>query len=197
MSGWRRGTLRGAPAGRPHGPTVVKLGGSLLAGPAWPAEVARLLAGIEPPLVVVAGGGRLVDALRALDAAAPQPPAVMHDLAIRCMGITARLVAAALGLPLVAEADAASPAAVLDAAAWLGRAGRLADLPVGWHVTSDTIAAAVAVQTGAALVLVKSVPPPCPGDVLAPLAAAGWVDDFFPTAAAALADVHWAAPNDV
>jgi hypothetical protein len=112
------------------------------------------------------------------------------------MGVTARLAAAALGLPLVVEADTAAPAAVLDAAAWLGHAGRLAALPVGWHVTSDSIAAAVAADGGGRLFLVKSVPPPCPGPDLTSLAAAGWVDDFFPTAAAPLAEVRWAAPND-
>ena len=175
---------------------VVKLGGSLFTRPGWPTEVTALLAEITPPWLVVTGGGSLVDALRALDAAAAQPPAVMHDLAIRCMGVTARLTAAALELPLVVEADTAAPAAVLDAAAWLGHAGRLAALPVGWHVTSDSIAAAAAAETGASLLLVKSVPPPCPGHDLAALAAAGWVDDFFPTAAASLAEVQWAAPND-
>lgn len=196
MSGWHRGTLRGTPSGDGRGPMVVKIGGSLLARPGWPAEVMVLLAAISPPWLVVAGGGRLVDALRAFDAAAPQPPELMHDLAIRCMGVTARLAAAALGLPLVVEADTAAPAAVLDAAAWLGHAGRLAALPVGWHVTSDSIAAAVAADGGGRLFLVKSVPPPCPGPDLTSLAAAGWVDDFFPTAAAPLAEVRWAAPND-
>jgi 5-(aminomethyl)-3-furanmethanol phosphate kinase len=196
MSGWHRGTLRGTPSGDGRGPMVVKIGGSLLARPGWPAEVMVLLAEISPPWLVVAGGGRLVDALRAFDAAAPQPPELMHDLAIRCMGVTARLAAAALGLPLVVEADPAAPATVLDTAAWLGHAGRLAALPVGWHVTSDSIAAAVAADGGGRLFLVKSVPPPCPGPDLTALAAAGWVDDFFPMAAALLAEVHWAAPND-
>lgn len=197
MSVWRRGTLRGTPAADGREPKVVKLGGSLFERPGWPAEVADLLAEIAPPWLVVTGGGGLADALRALDAAAAQPPALMHDLAIRCLGVTARLAAAALGLPLVLEAGPAPPSAVLDAAAWLGRAGRLAALPIGWHVTSDSIAAAVAAETGATLVLVKSVPPPCPGPDLAPLAAAGWVDGFFPTAAAPLAEVRWAAPERI
>jgi aspartokinase-like uncharacterized kinase len=196
MSGWRRGTLRAAPGQGGRGPAIVKFGGSLCERPDWPAEVARLLTAIPPPWIIVTGGGRLVDALRAIDATAPQPPAVMHDLAIRCMGVTARLAAAGLGLPLAAEADASSPAAVLDAPRWLGRGGRFAALPVGWHVTSDSIAAAVAAETGGSLILVKSVPPPCPGPDFTALAAAGWVDDFFPTAAASLADVRWAAPDD-
>ena len=196
MSGWQRGTLRGSPAADGRTPTVVKLGGSLFARSGWRAEVTTLLAGIATPWLVVTGGGSLVDALRALDAAAAQPPELMHDVAIRCMGVTARLAAAALGLPLVVEADPAAPAAGLDTAAGLGRAGRLATLPVGWHVTSDSIAAAVAANVGGTLLVVKSVPPPCPGPDLAALAAAGWVDDFFPTAAAPLAEVRWAAPNE-
>jgi hypothetical protein len=77
--------------------------------------------------------------------------------------VTARLVAAALGLPLAAAGSAAAPAVVLDVPAWLGGGGRAAALPCGWQVTSDSIAALVAVEHGAGLLLAKSAPPPpCP-----------------------------------
>jgi hypothetical protein len=81
---------------------------------------------------------------------------------------------------------------VLDAPSWLAVGTRLADLPVGWHVTSDSIAAAVAAACNAALWLAKSEPPPA-GD-LECLARAGWVDDYFPLAAAPLGRIEWAAP---
>jgi hypothetical protein len=66
-------------------------------------------------------------------------------------------------------------------------------------VTSDSLAAVVAAAGGAALLLVKSVPPPAHEASLgpvgfAPLAAQGWVDGWFPTAAAAVTRIGWAAP---
>jgi hypothetical protein len=63
-------------------------------------------------------------------------------------------------------------------------------------VTSDSIAARVAAEAAAGLLLVKSVPPPpYPGGphLLAALAAAGWVDGHFPEAAAGLGEIGWAA----
>jgi hypothetical protein len=80
----------------------------------------------------------------------------------------------------------------------LARDGRGLSLPSGWQVTSDSIAARVADVHGAGLLLVKSRPPPCPesGDPLGMLAAAGWVDDYFPEAAGKLGEIRWAAPAD-
>lgn len=194
MSGWRRGTLRGG--GAACRPLVVKLGGSLLVRPAWDRDVARLLDGIPAPRLLVVGGGPLVDGLRAVDGAVPLPPALVHRLAIDCMGQTARLVAAALDIPLVAEPGAdGPPTAVLDAPRWLDHAGRLARLPVGWEVTSDSIAALVAATHAAGLLLAKSVAPP--HDDVDQAAAAGWVDDHFPTAARDLAWIGWAAVESV
>lgn len=192
--GWRWGILRGT-AAPSASPVVMKVGGSLLARTDWAREVATLLDTVAlPRVVVVVGGGPLVDGLRAIDRAAPQPAALVHRLAIDCMGITARLAAAALALPLTTEPRAVGPrAAVLDAPGWLNHAGRADRLPIGWQVTSDSIAALVAAEFGAGLVLLKSVPPPRGAD-LARLAAAGWVDDWFPHAAAPLAHVAWAAP---
>jgi aspartokinase-like uncharacterized kinase len=200
---WRRGVIRGrdAAAEPRQAPLVIKLGGSLLDRPAWPAELIDLLAMTPLPAVLVVGGGRLVDALRRIDATSPRPAEVMHRLAIDALGLTARLVASAVGLPLVTspapDPAAAGPrVAVLDTPAWLTAAGppaRLARLPVGWHVTSDSIAAVVAAEMGRRLMLVKSVPPPCPGDDLPALASAGWIDGYFPEAAASLDAIGWAA----
>ena len=189
---WRHGALRGPwrPAG---GRLVVKIGGSLLARARWPEAVATLLAddalgGPECRRLLVVGGGPVVDGLRAIDAAARQPDETMHWRAIEALGITARIVADALRLPLVAS-PAADAGGVLDAAAWLGGG---VPLPVGWHVTSDSIAAVAATVTAAGLVLAKSVPPPAGS--LSDMAAAGWVDGYFPTASASLTDIAWAAP---
>lgn len=200
---WHRGVIRGRdlPAEPRRAPLVIKLGGSLLDRPAWPAELVDLLAMTSLPAVLVVGGGRLVDALRRIDATSPRPAEVMHRLAIDALGLTARLVASAVGLPLVTSPapDSSAPGprvAVLDTPAWLmagGPPARLARLPVGWHVTSDSIAAVVAAEMGRRLTLVKTVPPPCPGDDLPALASAGWIDGYFPAAAASLDTIAWAA----
>lgn len=191
--GWRTGVLRGA---GPVAPSLIKLGGSLLVRPDWPRLVSALVAGATPlPSLVVVGGGAVVDGLRAIDAASPRPAPLMHDLAIDAMRLTARLVAEALGLPLVSDPEGSPGRGVLDVPAWLAAAGRTAALPAGWEVTSDSIAARVAVRHGFALVLAKSAaPPPCPGG-LAALAAAGWVDAHFPHAADPLARIGWAVPQ--
>jgi hypothetical protein len=117
----------------------------------------------------------------------------MHHLAIDAMTLTARLVADACGLPLVTTT--AAMRGVLDVAAWLEASLAGVDLPAGWHVTSDSLAAAVADQTGRGLLLAKLARPPGPADNLQALAAAGWVDPWFPKAAAGLKAISWATPT--
>jgi aspartokinase-like uncharacterized kinase len=186
----------GAPA--PH--EIIKLGGSLLVMPDWPTRVAELVrdrAAIRPVLIVV-GGGAIVDGLRAIDAAAPQDAALVHELAIGLMGTTARLVADAIAAPLVTDQAEAS-AAVLDVPRWLSCDGRLRGLPVGWNVTSDSIAASIAAATHADLLLVKRVPPPdsTHAERLESLVRSGWIDGGFSLAAAGLTRITWAAPTSV
>lgn len=187
--GWRRGVIRDGAT--PSAGCVVKVGGSLLGQPGWPDSLAALVADLRPAIVVV-GGGAIVDGLRTIDAACPRPARLVHALAIDAMSLTTRIVADAIRLPVVHDLEAAS--GVLDAAVWLRVAEADASLPVGWHVTSDSIAAVVARIAGRPLLLAKSVPPPVGGDDLGGLAAAGWVDGHFPTAAADLAAIAWTAP---
>lgn len=191
---WQRGTLRADPT-HPVG-KVVKVGGSVLGLPDWPRLLAELIAprgdATTAPLLVV-GGGRVVDGLREIDAATPRPSALMHDLAIDAMSLTARIVADALGLPVVSMA---TEAGVLDAAGWLRCTGQAKHLPAGWDVTSDSIAALVAAETRRGLLLAKRTPPPEGGHDLERLAAAGWVDAHFPVAAATVATITWAAPSE-
>lgn len=184
---WRHGILRGDAMELPAGPLVVKVGGSLLARPCWAEAITDLLAAMPRRCTVVVGGGPVVDGLRAIDAAMPLPAEAMHWRAIEALGITARIVAEALSLPLVATPMAMR--GVLDVPIWLR--GDQA-LPAGWYVTSDSIAAVVAATIDAGILLAKSVPPPA-GDVQE-AAAAGWVDGYFPVAAATLAHIAWAAP---
>lgn len=194
---WLKGMIRPAGASVLGRGPIVKLGGSLLTRPSWPEDVVALVASLAGPVLVV-GGGPIVDGLRRIDAARPQPPALMHALAIEAMRLTARIVADTLGLSITPtiDPDATGPT-VLDAAAWLESHPAASSIPPGWEVTSDSIAAAMAVSAGRHLLLVKSRPPPCPGDELAALSAAGWVDEHFPAAAAAVTGIDWAAPEPV
>jgi aspartokinase-like uncharacterized kinase len=184
---WLHGVLRGGAMDASGGPLVVKVGGSLLARPRWGESIAELLAFLPRRCTVVVGGGPVVDGLRVIDAAVPQSAEAMHWRAIEALGITARVVADALSLPLV-DAPSATRG-VLDVPVWLRGD---TTLPAGWHVTSDSIAAVVAAAAAAGLLLVKSVPPPVGG--LQAAVAAGWVDAHFPVAAAELTQVAWAAP---
>ena len=200
--GWQGGVLRGLRGADGlslpvAGLVVLKVGGSLLSRADWPALLASLMAACgSRSCCLVVGGGAVVDGLRVLDRAVPQSPQLMHDLAIDAMRLTARLVAAAMSLPLAAIPPDDENVTVLDVPAWLGIGSRTTTLPVGWQVTSDAIAARVAVEHGGSLLLAKSVPPPpCPGDQLATLARAGWVDDHFPVAARPLSAIEWAAPD--
>jgi hypothetical protein len=188
MNDWRHGLLRPADEPPAERPLVVKVGGSLLTRPSWASALAALLAAGQGPRTIVVGGGAVVDGLRAIDAADPRPADAMHWLAVDALGITARLVAEALELPLVAT-PAKGTTAVLDVPRWLRGA---AALPVGWHVTSDSIAALVAAGWGGGLLLAKSIPPPAAG--LDALVAAGWLDPHFPEAARPLRSIAWAAP---
>lgn len=190
---WQRGVLRAGPTAR-AGPWAVKLGGSLLGRAGWPDLILELEREQAAPVLIIVGGGPVVEGLRAIDAAGPQPPDVMHRLAIDAMGLTARIVAATTRWPVVAEAAGGRETSILDVPAWLSREGRLTSLPAGWHVTSDSIAALAAAACGGRLLLAKSAPPPDAAADLDDLADRGWVDRHFPTAAAGLDAIEWAAP---
>lgn len=194
--GWMRGVVR-CHGGQARSRTVIKFGGSLLGRASWPDELQALWEGFTGSTTIVVGGGAMVEALRSIDAACPRPAEVMHRLAIEAMGVTARLVAESAALPLVAEPARDDRVVVLDAAAWLSHAGRYDDLPSGWQVTSDSIAAVVASASAATLLLAKSVPPSRSTGDLVSLARQGWVDDHFPVAAAELERIEWAVPKDI
>jgi len=177
---------------------VVKLGGSLLDWPPFPATLRQWLAG-QPPAcnILVAGGGALADAIRRADHEFVIGEELSHWLCIDALPITARIVAALMPdfLLVSSYADLNSKITikhsgdiVFDPREFLAEhESRLPGrpLPHDWTVTSDSIAARIAECLPAdELVLLKSVDRP--SGSLIDLAAEGYVDRYLPTAAANL-----------
>ena len=174
---------------------VIKVGGSLFSRPGWQHAVQSLIAHetlSSHSVVILAGGGALVNGLRIIDANSSLPPLLVHDLALEAMGITAQLVATTLKLPLDEEETGASPV-VLDIKKRGVVGNAIESLPPSWNTTSDSIAAAVAATTESALLLAKSTPPPT-RDIEC-LASKGWLDHSFPAACINLEAIRWVAPR--
>ena len=130
----------------PGSALVVKLGGSLEGHlPALLPVVRRS----PRPLLIVPGGGKFADAIRALGAS----DEAAHWMAIAAMDQYGWLIASR-GLPSTARIQVpTTPVVLLPYCA----ARRLDPLPHSWDVTSDSIAAWVAGTLSLPLVLLKSV----------------------------------------
>ena len=152
--------------------TVVKVGGSLYDHPGLAAGLRAYLPTLPGPVVLVPGGGPFADAVRDLDAVHRLGDETSHWIALRTLSAAASFLRALVGdLPGVLVLDGFDFAASDDT------------LPHSWAVTTDSVAARAAAKSGATLVLLKSVDIP-PGVNWADAAKRGWVDEFFPTAAA-------------
>ena len=178
---------------------VVKVGGSLLRRPnlgvALQAWIER-----QPTrhLLLIPGGGEGVDVIRRLDKCHQLGDELAHGLALSALSLTARVLAALLPCAIVMEevtesgrAWEANQIPILDVMRFLKQDERCsARLPHSWAVTSDSIAARVAVVHQAAkLVLLKSCPIP-QNQSMAELAAHGIVDEHFPVLAQRLPQVE-------
>ena len=174
---------------------IVKLGGSLLRDPLLPAWLDRIARAGR--IAVVPGGGAFADAARAAQAHWRVDDLAAHNMAVLGMAQCAHLLQ---GLePRLALADSV---ASLQAHLAAGRAAiwlpldlqrDAADALTTWDVTSDSLAAWLALRLGAdELVLVKSCTVPA-GAPPAELAAAGIVDRAFPAYAeqCAQAGIAW------
>ena len=172
---------------------VAKLGGSLLALDDLAHRLEDWL-GHEPPAktVMIVGGGPPVEMLRRWSIKRRWSKEQSHWSAIHVMGINARrMTQSADDWPLISDLGQAmnddSPLVVLDVEDALRsqESGGGASLPYSWEVTSDSIAAWLAIQLGTEeLVLFKSVS--AKGADLEELSANGVVDSYFPEAAAGL-----------
>jgi aspartokinase-like uncharacterized kinase len=190
---------------------VYKLGGSLLD---LPDLARRLHSFLEQPFpfsgksqhgdqfrrLLVVGGGSVADAVRRWDKVHDLGDELAHRLAMQSMSFNAELVAAILGEARIVatriearDAWAEGQIAVLAAAEFVDAEERASQnvLPRSWHVTSDSVAAYVAIRwPAAALVLLKSVPIPaaCSAETAANR---GFVDAYFPQLAGRIPRVGW------
>jgi aspartokinase-like uncharacterized kinase len=145
------------------GLTVVKVGGGLSAIPGALDTVGAALtaAARHRRILVVPGGGRFADAVRAFARSEPLSDDAAHWMAMLGMEQYAHVLAERIPAPLVEEpgaipsALAGSGVAVLAPYRWM----RAADvLPHTWNATSDSVSAFVAGALDAErLVLVKPV----------------------------------------
>ncbi len=174
-------------------PIIVKVGGSLFDLPDLGPRLAAWLAALPGGGVVfVPGGGAAADLVRTMDRIHGLDEERSHWLALRTLSLTAHLLADLLApfFPVVvldkphpdlsAEPEHLFP--ILDLFAFArtdeGRPGRL---PHRWDVTSDSLAARLAVVLKAPeLILLKSVTLP-PGMDWAQASRQGIVDGYFPT----------------
>jgi len=177
---------------------VVKLGGSLLDKPRLVPQLSNWLARYELPPVIVVGGGPAADWIRRVDAVHALPAECAHWLAIETMRLNARWLAAILpsgvlvsDWPSCRDTWRQNRFPVLDPLPFCQQDATLPDaLPVGWHVTSDSIAAQLAYRWQAAeLILLKACPRP-PGDWQT-LAHQGLIDAYFPQLVTRLPPIRW------
>ena len=177
---------------------VVKIGGSLFEWPELSAALRRWLFSQPSAFnILIAGGGALADVIRQADRDFSFGDERSHWLCIDALSISTRMIAALLtDYPLISiyhelRSEAAvrrSGGAVFDPRDFLvnhesSLPGR--PLPHDWTVTSDAIAARLAeILPADELVLLKSSNPPSAS--LVGLAERGYVDRYFPTAAASL-----------
>lgn len=180
----------------------MKVGGSLLDWPGFPRRLDELVRECRSEgarVALVAGGGPLADWVREADRRFGLGEEVSHHLAIRSLDLSAYALAAivrVLPLRVVEYSDAlrhawhAGEVPILLARTFLDEDERSSadPLPHTWEVTSDSIAARLAVRLGAELWLLKSADFPESGD-LAEAASLGLVDPAFPATARSLGRV--------
>lgn len=168
---------------------VVKVGGSLFDLPELGRRIHNWLAQQSPAFhLFVAGGGQRVDLVRRDFAAGTIDEISAHWRCIELMNETAALLAGHLALPepldeLPARRALETPGyAVFSAAKWLRDAepqARGTRLPASWDVTSDSIAARLAICWPTdELVLLKSAAPL--SRTLWQLANMGYIDRMLP-----------------
>ncbi len=186
-------------------PAVIKVGGSLLEWDELPGRLTTFLAlrrelfPRERPILVV-GGGPVVDIVRRVDKSHTLGDQHAHDLAVRCLDLTAAMLGAMLPRSRVVDRLDAIPATWIDGVTpilsprpvleVMDQSGE-EPLPASWEVTSDSIAARIAAHSNVGcLVLLKSAHLP-EGASQETAVKLGLVDARFPEFARAIARVEY------
>jgi aspartokinase-like uncharacterized kinase len=156
---------------------VAKVGGSLFELPDLAQRLRSWIEHQQGHVLLVPGGGSLVAAIRQLDRLHGLGEECSHWLALRAMTMNAHVLAKLISDVAVIHRHGQSTVAkvnILDAFAFF----EVHDLlPHSWDVTSDSIAAQVAISFVAdALVLLKSARPPGP---VATWSTNGYCDPWF------------------
>ncbi|MEM6329267.1 MAG: hypothetical protein AAF790_03345 [Planctomycetota bacterium] len=190
---------------------VIKVGGSLLERADAPAAIRAWVDADRqrdpaPLQIIVVGGGQPVDWLRRLDQRGGLGTQAAHDAAIAMMDATALVVASwlpgavvtddwrAVSRPAAGDSGGAeSPTVFLPRRFLCGVEPTLpgVKLPVGWAVTSDSIAGRIACLLAARLTLLKAqaFATPTRADEWEAAAERGVVDRFFPAVAAGIPQI--------
>jgi 5-(aminomethyl)-3-furanmethanol phosphate kinase len=202
--------------------SIIKVGGSLLMLPDLPDRLRQLIDTVranppvahdalvvrtaQHPIAIVVGGGTAANVVRDWDSTHRLNPDASHWLAVDSLSLTAEFIATLLPEAVLADSrDSADrafesnrlaivvPRRILEAIARsIGD-----DLPHNWDVTTDSIAAWIAIHWQAdELVLAKSIDVPETASQVADA-----VDGFFETLRPQLSAVRWcnlqAAPTAV
>lgn len=195
--------------------SIVKVGGSLLSLPDLAARLREALTLLDGPAALIVGGGAAVDTVRDWGTVFDLDEVTAHWLAVDSLSLTARLVCDLLNRdgrdggpaesvaeivadwPGVCRAISCGVIPVVNPRGLLSSVAdeRSIELPESWAVTSDSIAAAIAVHWNVSqFVLLKSVAKPADGllcDADASALTERPVDDWFAQLAPRLADVLW------
>lgn len=162
---------------------VIKIGGSLAGNARLPGWLSLLAEDRARRWLIVPGGGPYADTVREMQGRWRFDDAHAHRMAVQAMGLYGAQLAA-MQPALTANVELAALPDGAGGAIWCpggDAAARLRGLPEDWRVSADSIALWVA-QTQAArgLVLLKSAAPATTDQRASALAAAGYVDAFFP-----------------
>jgi len=173
--------------------TVFKVGGSLFDLLDLPARLNHLFTPTSRKILLF-GGGKNVDGLRHRAARKEISDEDAHWEAIRLMSASAlmqsrRWSAGVIIHSLKELAASDAQLSIFDAAQDVHQDAGLS-LPIGWEVTSDSIAAWLALKSRAKeLVLLKSVGSD-DAFTIEQAVARGWLDPYFPTLARELTNSH-------
>jgi aspartokinase-like uncharacterized kinase len=191
----------------PAGPTVIKVGGSLLDWPELSRRLGTFLGTwrgaqdqIGPGILLIAGGGPAGDLIRMMDRIHGLGDAAAHRLALHALDLSAQLLASLLpGSVFVDRPDELSAVwdrheiPILAPRRFLEEVDERGPdpLPASWDVTTDSIAARIAIRLEATrLVLLKSAKLPA-GINRQQAARLGLVDRMFPLVARELKIVQY------